>query len=694
MSPLIALTSIVALTSIAVAQSTNTTYNVVAPVISGQSVGVIVGNQTYPLNRSGACPLIFTGSAPSGQQYQYVKLNNESGVIEKEAFSRSAVSGNVTLNEFYNRTWTTMDVPTLPQVLEPIESLNRNDSGLHVEGQIPTIYLSARNYKLKALEDLSRSDLVSMDMVYITPDQVKEYKKVRVGVYGSTPESRYLPKPSFKLDVSHKNQTLGSYKHLLLRSLASDPSYLREHLASDIARAAGLAVPGFSFARVFVNDQPYGLYGLMEDYKTQFLRNEFGNGSDAYENGILYSGDYNATLDYLGEDQTKYNQSTNDNEVFPNNYYSIQQTADIRQSRTSFRGLIAFTQFLTNTSDTVDNVEPVTAWNRYLETSSFLKSAALEVLLGNTNGYIAAARNYFLYINPNGSHVTFIPSTMENTMGNTAAFNLSDLWSGNVSTYPGFNSQNRPLLDEFLQSDLSNLTNPEIISKRIDALAGLIQEDVYWDSSLPRLNLTNANGSSITAQVLFGNATDLTAIQKDFAGRILNGTVDFEAAVNGTISQQHDSLAGIKEWFGKQYDAFNAVDSPPTATMSVVEPIEPTATPVTEAVAVQKAKANDDDFTRQTSPVSSSLNDTNLPDNFTRQTFPVSMDTSSLPDNFTRQTSPVSMDTSSSPDNFTRQTSPVSMDTPSLPDNFTRQTSPVSFEDDSNESTRQTAPIS
>lgn len=160
--------SIVALTSIAVAQSTNTTYNVVAPVISGQSVGVIVGNQTYPLNRSGACPLIFTGSAPSGQQYQYVKLNNESGVIEKEAFSRSAVSGNVTLNEFYNRTWTTMDVPTLPQVLEPIESLNRNDSGLHVEGQIPTIYLSARNYKLKALEDLSRSDLVSMDMVYIT----------------------------------------------------------------------------------------------------------------------------------------------------------------------------------------------------------------------------------------------------------------------------------------------------------------------------------------------------------------------------------------------------------------------------------------------------------------------------------------------------------------------------------------------
>lgn len=298
-------------------------------------------------------------------------------------------------------------------------------------------------------------------------------------------------------------------------------------------------------------------------------------------------------------------------------------------------------------------------------------SAALEVLLGNTNGYIAAARNYFLYNNPNRSRITFVPSTMENTMGNTAAFNLSDLWSGNISRYPGFNSQNRPLLDGFLQvpdfaqdfkdilSQISqNLSNPETINRRIDALANMIQEDVYWDSSLPRLNLTNVSGTSISAEVLFGNATNLGAIQKDFAGRILNYTVDFEAAVNGTLSEQHSSLAGIKEWFSKQYNAFNAVNSPPTATMSVVEPIEPTATPVTEAVAVQKSNANDDDFTRQTSPVSSSLSNTSLPDNFTRQTSPVSIDTSSLPNNFTRQTSPVSFE--NNVDEPTRQTAPVS----------------------------------
>lgn len=159
----------------------------------------------------------------------------------------------------------------------------------------------------------------------------------------------------------------------MLRSLASDPSYLRECLTSNIARAAGLSVPGYSFARVFINDQAYGLYGLMEDYKTQFLNNEFDNNSDLYENGILYSGNFNATLQYLGEDQSAYNTSTNGNTLFPNNYYSIQQAADIKQSRSSFKSLIALTQFITNTSDAVDNLEPATSWNRHLETSSFLK---------------------------------------------------------------------------------------------------------------------------------------------------------------------------------------------------------------------------------------------------------------------------------------------------------------------------------
>lgn len=197
---------------------------------------------------------------------------------------------------------------------------------------------------------------------------------------------------------------------------------------------------------------------------------------------------------------------------------------------------------------------------------------------------------------------------MESSIIYTAFYNLSDMWSGNVNTFPGFNNQIRPLLDEILRiPDFSqefdkllnqiyqNLTNPEVINKRIDALASLVQENVCWDHSISR-NQTNINEISIDAQHLFNdNSTDLAPLQNDFGAQILNNDV------NGTESDRHNSLAGIKEWFSKQYSAFNSVDSPPTATVSVVEPIEPTATPVVEVFAVLNA----DNFTRQTSPVPS-----------------------------------------------------------------------------------------
>lgn len=61
-----------------------------------------------------------------------------------------------------------MDVPTLPNALESIKSLNKNNSRLHVEGQIPTIYFSASSSYITILNELAKNDLVSMDMVYIT----------------------------------------------------------------------------------------------------------------------------------------------------------------------------------------------------------------------------------------------------------------------------------------------------------------------------------------------------------------------------------------------------------------------------------------------------------------------------------------------------------------------------------------------
>lgn len=98
---------------------------------------------------------------------------------------------------------------------------------------------------------------------------------------------------------------------------------MRECLASNIANTAELSIHEYSSVRVFINEQTCNVYGLLEGHKTNFLKNEFSNSSNIYENGILYSGNFNATLQYLGEDQSPYNPNSNGKKLLLNNYYSI-----------------------------------------------------------------------------------------------------------------------------------------------------------------------------------------------------------------------------------------------------------------------------------------------------------------------------------------------------------------------------------
>lgn len=55
-------------------------------------------------------------------------------------------------------------------------------------------------------------------------------------------------KGSYKINLGKGNNLFG-FQKIKLRSLITDPSYLREKLSSDLIRSFGLAGSGFSFAR-------------------------------------------------------------------------------------------------------------------------------------------------------------------------------------------------------------------------------------------------------------------------------------------------------------------------------------------------------------------------------------------------------------------------------------------------------------
>jgi hypothetical protein len=94
-------------------------YSVIAFPTGNQGVSVSVGGQTIALKKSDVHPNIFSGTAPSGETYQYVITDGQTNT--PETTTRKLAQGvTSTGNEFFNRTQTVWNVPSLPQAYNPI----------------------------------------------------------------------------------------------------------------------------------------------------------------------------------------------------------------------------------------------------------------------------------------------------------------------------------------------------------------------------------------------------------------------------------------------------------------------------------------------------------------------------------------------------------------------------------------------
>lgn len=195
---------------------------------------------------------------------------------------------------------------------------------------------------------------------------------------------------------------------------------------------------------------------------------------------------------------------------------------------------------------------------------SFL-SAVMEILIGNSDGYLANANNYFLYQMPDNGMFFYIPADMDLTLGNGKS-NLADAWSGNYSTFPGVNT--RPLMihimavPEFKQKfeELhtyinSRLINPNVSYSRIDDIVDMIKEDVNWDKTLPRVNSNSAssvplgqNGNNsnqamphaLPSMAAQGNPTGMSQGMQNMTAMPGNG---------GSM----DTSVSVKEWLAGVY---------------------------------------------------------------------------------------------------------------------------------------------
>ncbi|MEP3836062.1 MAG: CotH kinase family protein [Algibacter sp.] len=302
-------------------------------------------------------------------------------------------------------------------------------------------------------------------------------------------------KLSFKLDFDEfeddypqiDNQRFYGFKKLSLKNNYDDKSMLREKVAADVFKSAGLAVSHTAFYTVYVDygDGPvyFGLYTLVEEVDDTVIDTQFSN-----NDGNLYKPDGDAASFASGSyDEDEYVKKTNEDEA---DFSDVASLLSIINDGTRN----------TNAETWRSNLDAV------LDTDVFLKYLAVNTVIQNWDTYGVMTHNYFLYNNPDTGKLNWIP------------------WDNNEALQDG------------KQGGAANLDFSNISSSQWPLIGYIYQDEVYkakYQSYVQ--DVVNGAFNTSTMQSLY---TTYAALIEEYATSensgytFLNSSADFQNAVN------------------------------------------------------------------------------------------------------------------------------------------------------------------
>lgn len=222
-------------------------------------------------------------------------------------------------------------------------------------------------------------------------------------------------KKSLKLDFNDedKDRTFFGMSKLNLNNGAMDPSVMREALAYDVFRQAGVAAPRTAFARVFITvpgkfEHEYaGIYTAVEQVDEAFLKQHFGEKA-----GLLVKPERVNGLPYLGEKWAAYERQ-------------FEEKSNPKPKAT--KRFIAFARLVNNGTDE----EFAKRVDSFMDVEAFLRFLAVQAVLANLDSPLLTGHNYYLYLNPTTQKLNWIPWDMNEAfggfMGGGSAADMIDL---------------------------------------------------------------------------------------------------------------------------------------------------------------------------------------------------------------------------------------------------------------------------
>lgn len=255
------------------------------------------------------------------------------------------------------------------------------------------------------------------------------------GAAGSFREFDDTPSFTVKVDRGDDDQKFHGLRKFQLNRSPQDGTWMHELLASEIFKAAGLASPRVTHARVWVNKRDMGLYVLKESFDRTFLKRHFEkSGGNLYDGGFCQDIDADLEKDEGGN----------------------------KDDRADLKALLA-------ACTEADLVKRWAKVQELVDIKEFVTYMAVEQMLGHWDGYCLNRNNYRLYFDPATKKAVFLPHGMDQLFQDSEASILDNppaLVANAVMKNPAWRTEYRKRVGELLP-----LFNAEKLKKRVDEVA-------------------------------------------------------------------------------------------------------------------------------------------------------------------------------------------------------------------------------
>ncbi|KAG0375863.1 hypothetical protein BGX24_008567 [Mortierella sp. AD032] len=537
------------LTACAAMAMADVTFNVVGlREDAGDSFGVMVnGKLTKLTTNTDIYPLWSANVAGVNAPltYKYVQLEENGNIGKQEKAERKLPEGAIhTPNEFFDRSRTLHDLPPLPQVYD--NKLEQN-SPFFREGYIGNIFVEGDPAKIKYLNKGGADfhpNPIKVKVQYIGANENIKISNVTFNLSGAS--AREYAKLAYKLKFPKKNRLL-DLATLKLRSGETDATMMREKLYIDILNSLGVPTQQSAYVRLFLNNQPIGLYVAMEEMKKHWIKTVLHPDVKKAKAGPLWKMNsccgHEGNLEWLGPTTKSYVLGDIYKNILPGKNPKDDLMAD----------LIVFMKDLKD-YDPKKVKDPIAYWEQRLDLDGFLKSMAMEHLAGAWDAYWKSGSNYQIYKDPLTNKWTWLPIDFDDTFGTSYDGKIDSYRAVPKKNALGFESplaqkliietpQINARFEQILKDTVNTAFKPEAMAPRIEGYKKMIQEDVAWDRVQPRVS--KGKSEKFTIEDLHKGLRDGTKDNWGLMNWIEKRTTEVEKSLKFKVQTGTDSKVAI-----------------------------------------------------------------------------------------------------------------------------------------------------